>query len=132
MDVFWAKISERLSKLSFPTGNKHGCITFIGETPKKGGGYGVMKVFWPGHDKSKTEKAHRMAYMLHHKLTYEDMEKIKINGKSTECSHLCHNKTCVNPSHIAIETHETNQGRITCNVDGICRSGNHSGPKCLL
>ena len=50
-------------------------LHFIGEVPKKGGGYGVMKVKWPGSEEFKKEKAHRVAYMVAHKVTCDDIQK---------------------------------------------------------
>ena len=132
MDTFWDKLSKRLSKLTRPVGNIHGCIAFIGEVPKKGGGYGVMKVKWPGSEQFKKEKAHRVAYMVAHKVTCDDIQRTDGNDMILECSHLCHLKTCVNKDHIILETHTSNQGRITCFQDNICHLGNHEAPSCLL
>lgn len=133
MELFWEKIDKRLTNLSEHMGNEQGCILFKGEMTKgKGGGYGIMKVKWPGSDVYKTEKAHRMAYMLHHKLTYMEIPRIDDNNNLLECSHLCHLKTCINPAHIVLEAHESNQGRITCKIQNKCHLGNHNPPSCLL
>lgn len=132
MEDFWEKVRHRLEKLSQAVGNAQGCIEFRGQVPRLGGGYGVMKIKWPGTDTFKLEKAHRVAYMVHHKLTYSMMSRVNEGGETLECSHICHMKTCVNPTHIVLETHSSNQGRITCRVHNLCHKGNHSDPPCLL
>lgn len=35
-------------------------------------------------------------------------------------SHLCHNKSCVNPNHINFETQGINNNRNMCRNEGIC------------
>ena len=132
MEDFWEKIRLRLSKYSHPVGNPQGCVEYRGQVPRQGGGYGIMKVKWPGSNAYKLEKAHRIAYMLHHRLTSSTILRKNEWGETLECSHICHMKTCINPEHIVLETHTANQGRITCVSHNVCHSGNHSGPPCIL
>ena len=132
MELFWEKIRNRLNRLSQPVGNPQGCIVFRGQITREGEGYGIMKVKWPGYETFKVEKAHRMAYMLHNRLTYTMIPRINEKGEPLECSHICHMSICINPTHIVLETHSSNLGRMTCKVHGVCHNGNHSDPPCLL
>lgn len=71
-------------------------------------GYGVIG-FWR-HGKANTRKAHRIAYVL----TTGD----KAEGLDIE--HLCHNRGCVNPSHLRAATHKQNmENRPTANTGNI-------------
>ena len=64
------------------------------------GGYGVMKVKWPGSEQFKKETAHRVAYMVAHKVTCDDIQRTDGNDMILEYSQLCHLKTCVNKDHL--------------------------------
>ena len=128
MDAFWQRISERINNLSHPVGTIHSCVDFTGHVKGRGEGYGVMKIKWPGAEKYKFEKAHRMVYMLHNRITAADIPRVANNGKILECSHICHRNTCINIDHIILETHESNLGRITYQIDRMCHCGNHNPP----
>ena len=52
-------------------------------------------------------------------------------GDGMEASHLCHNKHCVRPDHLALETNSLNQKRKQCLKSGKC-VGHGSAPDCLL
>uniref|UniRef100_A0A8W8MCE6 Zinc-binding loop region of homing endonuclease domain-containing protein n=1 Tax=Magallana gigas TaxID=29159 RepID=A0A8W8MCE6_MAGGI len=39
-------------------------------------------------------------------------------GGNLEVSHLCHEQLCVNPMHLSLEPHATNQERIHCMQQG--------------
>lgn len=84
---------------------------------------------WPGGEE-KRETAHRLAYMIKHRLTRYDMPQIDENNNKVECSHICHQTLCVNPEHILIEPHAINQDRLHCKNQGHC-SKSHK-PHCLI
>ena len=108
-------------------GNVHGCVAWGGYVDKSG--YGVQKVNWPTEGMKK-ERAHRLAYMIKHKISRNDMLVRDENSNRIECSHLCHNRLCVNPEHIVLEPHATNLERIHCKGQGICARCHE--PYCLL
>ena len=127
MEDFFKDLEAKLRKKSRILGNHWGCIVWEGYAEKNG--YGIQMVKWP--DKGiKKERAHRVAYMIKHKLCANDMPKLDENSNPLECSHLCHNKLCVNPDHITLENHATNQERIHCKGQGHCSKCHE--PHCLL
>ena len=73
-----------------------------------------------------------MVYMLHNRITAADIPRVANDGKIWECSHIMHRKTCINIDHIILETHESNLGRITYQIDRVCHCGNHNPPQCLI
>ena len=68
--------------------------------------------------------------MAAHKILRADMPRIDANVKKLEVSHLCHNGIGVIPTHLALETHETNLERISCKCQGQCTKQHQ--PFCLL
>ena len=128
MDSFWDDLDRKFFKKSIIMGNEKGCIEWIGA--KKGkSGYGILVVKWP-EGEEKREAAHRLAYMIKHRITRYDMPSLDENNNKLECSHICHETLCVNVEHIKIETHTINQDRIHCKNQGQC-SKNHK-PYCLI
>ncbi len=127
MEGFFQDLEIKFTKKTRNLGNQWGCIAWEGYVDKYG--YGVQNVRWPTVGLKK-ESAHRVAYMIRHKLSRDDMPRFDEKGAAVECSHLCHNKLCVNPDHILIENHALNQDRIHCKGQGMC-SGAHV-PHCLI
>jgi hypothetical protein len=74
--------------------------------------YGQIRYKHPLSSKWKTITAHRFNYMLHHKILDLPSE--------LHCSHLCHNSTCINPSHISLEDSPINSNRRRCCNQGSC------------
>jgi Zinc-binding loop region of homing endonuclease len=105
----------------------NGCWTWLsgvtGKAPtnKHAGGYGVFEL--AGH----SVYAHNLSHLLFNVLdsdgqkiadlsdaqTFEMLATLKQNalGGKVEGSHLCHNRRCVNPSHIQWESHSDNMKR---------------------
>ena len=128
MDFDWDDIEKKFFKKAEIMGNGKGCIEWVG--CKKGNtGYGVQVVKWK-EGESKREAAHRLAYMIRHRVTRYDMPSHDLNNNKIECSHLCHHTLCVNPDHIVLEPHTINQDRIHCKNQGHC-SKSHQ-PYCLM
>ena len=50
-------------------------------------------------------RAHQLVYFLFTK---------EVPPQNHDISHLCHNKSCINFSHLSLEPHSTNQQRMTC------------------
>lgn len=70
-----------------------GCMEFIGSLYKNG--YGQI---WNG---KRTEQAHRVSYRFYVGEIPDDKE----------IDHLCRNRCCVNPNHLALVTHQENIAR---------------------
>lgn len=83
-------LEERFWK-SVKRGNKNECWPWRGLLSAYG--YGVFV------SKETTRAAHRIAWWLH---TGKHIQ------EGMECAHLCHNKACVNPSHLSEVTHSEN------------------------
>ena len=105
---FWAKISKSLGKKSALKGD---CVEFTGFIDKYG--YGVKKVTWPNGSLHR-DGAHRVAFMLEHRILRWDVPRLDVYGFNMDVSHLCHNKKCIKPSHLVLESHLTNLSRCHC------------------
>ena len=127
MEDFFQDLEAKFTRKFGILEHRHGCILWGGYVDKKG--YGVQNVRWPAEG-CKKERAHRVAYMIRHKLSPNDMPKVDKNNNSIECSHLCHNKICVNAEHIILEAHSINQDRIHCRDQGHCSKCHE--PHCIL
>ena len=124
MNKFWEKVSKSLAKNSVEGAG--GCVLWIGS--RDGHGYGKKKLKWPDLEVQKVERVHRVAYCLKNRLIrlpHTDEE-----GTLLDVSHIYHNKLCINPDHLVLETHHFNMSRIHCHFSGTC-SLEHS-PPCLL
>ncbi len=128
MDAFWLDISNKFYKKTLEMGNGKGCFEWTGAKHGKSG-YGIQVVKWPDGE-GKRELAHRLAYMIIHRLTRYDMPRQDENNNYLECSHICGQTLCVNGNHIALEPHTINQDRIHCFNQGQC-SKCHK-PYCLI
>lgn len=127
MEDFYKDLEERFLKKTKKLGNIHGCVAWDGYVDKLG--YGVMNVNWP-REGAKKERAHRLAYMIKERISHNDMPRLDENNNRIECSHLCHNKTCVNSEHIELEPHATNQERIHCKGQNLCAKCHE--PHCII
>lgn len=77
---FWAKVNKT-----------EGCWIWLGAT--QGKGYGTFSLA------GKSQQAHRVAFMLIHGA---------FPLPNLTLDHLCHNRSCVNPKHLRIATHQEN------------------------
>lgn len=127
MEDFFQDLDNKFNKKTTKLHNIYGCVAWNGYVDKLG--YGVQNVNWPVEG-AKKERAHRLAYMIKHRISRNDMPRLDNNNNKIECSHLCHNKICVNSEHLVLEPHATNQERIHCKGQGIC-SKSHE-PYCLI
>ena len=126
--AFFQDLSRKFFEKTTKMGNDQGCILWVGYVDKYG--YGVQNVSWPLPIGRKKEAAHRVAYMIRHLCSRNDMPRVNPNKEVIECSHLCQNKLCVNAEHIVLETHSINQDRIHCKNQGFCSKGHE--PHCLI
>ena len=108
-DKFWLKLKKSLDKNAVKGNND--CIIWIGSKDKYG--YGRKKATWPNGSQS-IEIIHRVAYMLHHRIVKEDVQRLAPDGSALDVSHTCNNKCCIKPSHLVLEKHQTNMSRIHC------------------
>ena len=99
------KISKRFAKNLNLEGD---CVNF--KCFKGPDGYGVKKMTWPD-GRVKQERAHRVAYMLKHRLIRDEVPRLDVNGLDMDVSHLCHNQLCITPSHLVLKSHSTNMSR---------------------
>ena len=128
MEAFWMNLEGKFFHKTVELRNGKGCLEWAGS--RKGNtSYGFMVVKWPGGEE-KREAAHRLAYMIRHKLTRYDMPRLDENNNKVECSHLCHHSLCVNADHIVLEPHAINLERLHCKNQGLC-SKCHK-PYCLI
>ena len=104
------------------------CMIF-NKTPRKDGyAYVTLRLPQPDGDIKKTStSAHRAALILH--LFKEGkLDTLQVD-KSLECSHLCHQKMCINIKHLVFETKTDNLSRKECFRRKACQG--HT-PACLL
>jgi hypothetical protein len=125
MDTFWANIGASFKPKYENSEDNLGCYLWVGAL--RSSGYGRFWIKWPDMAYRKEELAHRVAYMLEHKLLPEELQAM---SGGLELSHLCHHKKCVKPDHIILESHINNMSRLHCEKQGMC-SANH-WPLCLL
>lgn len=105
--ALWSRIEQNITnKNAFNKGcwQWEGCINNYG--------YGKIQVTFPatyGGEKV-CINAHRASFVAYHH--YFDLD--------LEVSHRCHQRLCVNPAHLSLEPHSTNQRRNSCRRSGIC------------
>lgn len=110
-----------------PAGNAKGCVLYTGPKPEPSGYVKLRQRPIKGGPLVHSH-VHRFIYYYYNELdSYDDL-------RGQEVSHLCHTKTCVNVSHLVLESHASNQSRITCAVGsalGAERVCCHQ-PPCIL
>lgn len=126
MDKFFTKIAKSLQKNSREAADNGGCRVWKGCIDRYG--YGTKRVTWPDGS-VKLERVHRVSYMAHHRIFRQDMPHREADGL-LEISHICHNKLCIEPNHLVLESHETNCERRSCQLVGECVR-NHV-PPCIF
>ena len=89
-----------------------------------------------GYVKCKVKGSDRKEYYAHHLilLLIPDKRKDlkKVYNSNYQVSYLCHNKRCINPDHLMIETITMNQKRNACNGQKSmhCNHCNHKVSRC--
>lgn len=116
MAVFFDKLEKSLLKKTAEADNARGCTEWVGCRDKYG--YGTKRVTWPDHSVT-LERVHRVVFMVHNKLLRDDVPRYDSRG-ILEVSHLCHNKICIKPQHLVLESHEQNCERKRCECLGYC------------
>ena len=98
--------------------DENDCFIWTGATKSNGKEpnyvYGISRnVFYtkPGGDRPKMIKTHRLVYMCSLEKTFLKNEG---DDEQIDVSHLCHRSLCVNPGHLALEPHSTNNSRAFC------------------
>ena len=92
-------------------------------------GYGYVTIRVPGDEgivKKTSTTCHRAALLLK-MLKEEQVTTLQIN-KKLECSHLCHNKCCINVEHLTLESKRINSSRKVCARRRTCQGHD---PPCL-
>ena len=73
---------------------------------------------------------------VHQVALLKKMNMVRI-PEGLESSHLCHNKSCVNPEHLAAEPHNINMARVACVHERTARAlpsfcfGHEGYPQCI-
>lgn len=127
-DQFIAKYSSKLSKNVKKSDNRE-CIFWSGT---RKAGYGVINCKVPGIcSRYKLFYVHRLAYAFN-KVAKIDLDSFLLkNPLDHQLSHLCHNRTCILPDHLTVETIPINNERKICCSKGLCL-GHEGQPECLL
>ena len=127
MDAFWKDLEKKFVRKCDRGPHEGGCFVWRGQVSDSG--YGLQCVTWPEEGK-KVEKAHRVALMLKWRVTKSNFPNVGADGGPVECSHLCHNKICVNVDHLHLEPHSINSERTHCKLQGQCARCHF--PYCIL
>lgn len=102
--------------------NENTCILYTGRTKKTG--YGMIDVRLPGMNRHIPMHVHRVRYMIH-------MRTLKLTPTEYHVSHLCHNRNCVNVSHLSFEPSHVNNSRQNCFSEKRCTK-HCSYPDCIF
>ena len=76
--------------------------------------------------KRKQSSAHRLSYFAHYQ------NQVPPPDCKLDVSHLCHNKSCINPGHLVLEPHSTNCKRRLCHHEKRCHENHQGGPLCMV
>ena len=112
MDAFVQKYTNKLSEKSEESPNNE-CRLWTG-TVSHSKLYGVINFKHPFKHKWQQMKVHRFCYML-----FTGNFDI---SQYLDCSHICHNNMCINPSHISLEPRHINNNRNVCKDRKVCMS----------
>ena len=96
-----------------------GCKNWTKELTRDG--YPVFRTTFRG--KRMWVRAHRITYYIAHECAPIEA--------AMHISHICHNKSCVNPQHLNKETQNINNNRNICKREGACH-GHFGHPQCIL
>ena len=131
MDNFVLNMNEKLYRAPGCVLSENGqCMIYQGNVRAKDGYQGISFIH-PVTKRNTSQNAHRIAKMLQN---YDEKGSIELGDG--DASHLCHNKTCIRPDHIEIESSATNKRRKIC--IGLQRCTHHPKgdgqfhPDCLL
>ena len=102
----------------------NGCHRWVG---KYSGGY-VSKHFKLINRETHKEKNIKLA--LHIVVCFLKYRRIPVKG-AIDCSHLCHDKNCLNPDHLVLEPRDTNNLRKNCKKAKRC-SHHHESADCIF
>lgn len=83
-------------------------------------GYPIMKLTYDGN--SKTISVHTLVLYLTTGI---------LPSPGSDTSHLCHKKSCINPSHLVIEAHRQNCERRQCKAERRC-TGHENNKSCIF
>ena len=90
---------------------------------RRGGGYGIMNVQFPGNNSRTMMRVHRLAYIVHSG---------SLIPQQYDVSHLCHNSLCVNFHHLSLEPHHINNSRKTCSRHKRCMGHGDGYKDCIF
>ena len=96
---------------------------------KRKDGYRYITIRIPDSDgkvKKTSTTCHRAAFLL--KMFKEGKVATLQVDKEVECSHLCHNKICINVDHLTLESKRVNSSRKVCARRRTCHGHD---PPCL-
>ncbi len=120
-ESFFEIEKEKLVKRSMQSANGE-CTLWTG--PRSSDSlYGLVSFQHPDSRVTTKRKAHRFAVMV-------EMKDLDLD-RELNCSHLCHNRLCINTRHISLEFNHINNNRKHCIYVGRC-SGHEGFPDCML
>jgi len=118
------KLDRMMKKIASSASSKDpltGCKIWTGKPTKNG--YARTRTC------DKEEKVPSTVFYVHRLVKKDSDRKTLLAGK--DVSHLCHNRLCVNPKHLTVETRKQNNERKVCLKRGVCR-GHGSRSRCLI
>ena len=127
MADFFERAHAKLRARTMRENGPHGCLYWVGAVARTG--YGRMLVTMDDGTKQ-ILRVHRVAYMVAHHLTPGQVPQKTPTGEQLDVSHICHSKECVEPTHLVLEPHSTNNVRKICFNQGFCT--NLHQPPCIL
>lgn len=121
MEEWFKRVSQKLTENSQRT--PEGCLVWLKGPSPETHRYGRVRTKLPVlGSKSQVFYVHRLSYMVAHRLLELPPD--------LEVSHLCHSARCVEAGHLCLESHSTNQDRVTCHLQGMCTKSHN--PHCVI